>query len=78
MFEQSAELSKAKRKGKTTMTWGTHEAVTFLVTNQIFVSTLVPRRTKEKRKKNKKGKGQNTQSQISHQRHHSRKCPVDP
>jgi len=32
------------------------------VTNWIFVSSLVPRRTKKKRKQ--KGKGQNIQSQI--------------
>jgi len=40
-----------------------HEAITFLVTNQIFVPVLVSQRTKEEKqkRKTKKGKGQNTQ-----------------
>jgi len=38
-----------------------HEAIVFLVTNQIFVFARAPRRTKEKKEKHRKGKGQNTQ-----------------
>jgi len=33
---------------------GMHEAITFLVTNQILVSALVPHRTKEKREEKQK------------------------
>ena len=49
-------------------TWGMHEAMTFAVTNQIFVSALAPRRTKEKKKKKtEKEKAKTPKSQSSHQ-----------
>jgi len=47
-----------------------HEAITFLVTNQIFVSALAPHRTKKKKEKEKKiekAKAKTPKSQSSHQ-----------
>ena len=44
-----------------------HEAITFLVTNQIFVSALAPHRTKKKKEKEKKiEKANDSQSQKMH------------
>jgi len=56
-----------------------HEAITFLVTNQIFVFAHALCRTKEKKeKKNKKGKGQNTQKPNFPPKSSFLKSPIDP
>ena len=60
-------------------TRGMHEAITFLVTNQIFVFAHALCRTKEKKeKKNKKGKGQNTQKPNFPPKSSFLKSPIDP
>ena len=60
------KIVKSKRKEK--QPWlGIHEAITFLVTNQIFVIALVPRQTKEKRKIDK-GKAETPKSPNSPQK----------
>jgi len=66
------ELSQANKKRKETTTWS---GPLPLIANQnpvlqwLFCPAL---------NKNRKGKGQNTQSQISHKKNHSWKCPIDP
>ena len=79
MSEQCAELSKAKKKencnSKSVKTWGMREAITCLVTNQIFVFALVPHWTKEKRKQ--KGKARTTKAK-SPTKIQLPKSPVDP
>ena len=47
---------KSNSNNNLVKTRGMHEAITFLVTNQIFVSTFALRRTKEKGKKKEKQK----------------------
>ena len=63
------KIVKRKKKGNSNnnlvKTRGMHEVITFLVTNQIFVSALAPHRTKEK-KKTEKEKAKTPKSQSSH------------
>ena len=60
MSEQICRIVESKKERKSNSnnnlvkTRGMHEAIAFLVTNQIFVSVLAPRKTKEKKKKKRK------------------------
>ena len=51
-------IVKRKKKGNSNnnlvKTLGMHEAITFFVTNQIFVFALAPRQTKEEKKQKRK------------------------
>ena len=75
LYQTMCRIVKSKKKGNSNnnlvKTRGMHEAITFLVTNQIFVSTRAPCRTKEKkkrkRKKQEKVKAKTPKSQSSHQ-----------
>jgi len=76
------EIVKRKKKGNSNnnlvKTQGIHEAITFLVTNQIFVSALAPRQTKERKKKHRKGKGQSTQKPKFPPKSSFLQSPIDP
>jgi len=69
-YMNNTKLSQANKKRKET-TWSGHLP---LIANQNPVHRWL---SHPPLNKNRKGKGQNTQIQISHQKHHSRKIPID-
>ena len=71
-YLNNTKLSQANKKRKETTTGS---GPLPLITNQNLVRRQLFRAALNQ---NRKGKGQNTQSQISHQKHHSRKSPIDP